>query len=82
MTDKIPTVDELAHQEYLIAAARHKNVVEENPVCQKCRENPSVAINRWGTILAVCADCLKDELRAFEKSCRDTAEAREGDDYY
>lgn len=74
---RVPTVEELSRDVYLDFAARMQHVVVENPVCQECGKNPSVMINHWGPIKAMCRSCLDEEQRKFDQHVKESIEADE-----
>ena len=83
MSHDPPSVEEISHLVYHdFAAQMHEKYVVPNQVCQVCKKNPSVRINRWGPIKACCQSCLDEEYQRFLDACREDEEYRQkyGDD--
>ncbi len=70
----VPSVDQIAYEEYQKFAQQMDCLVRLHPICQKCSKNNSVRISRWGPIIAMCESCLADELKKFEEYHRQSEE--------
>ena len=58
-------VEKMAYNIYLEHASKYEEYVKEHSICEICKENPSIRINRWGTIKAACQSCLNQEYESF-----------------
>ena len=74
MIQQPPTVTELSRDAYLSFAETQQHVVVANPICQECKSRPSVQINHWGPIKAMCNECLDEEQQRFDQHVREQAE--------
>jgi hypothetical protein len=74
--------DQMSRDVYLEFANQMHDVVLKNPICQSCKKKPSVRINRWGTIMAFCDDCLIKEQKEFDDYAKQEEEFRKKSDYY
>lgn len=75
-------VEKMAHELYLEHASKYEQYVKDNPICEICKKNPSIRINRWGTIKASCQSCLEEEYRSFVEQNTSYWEDNEEDDSY
>lgn len=72
-----PTVRDISNSVYREFAIRMHRRVIDNPVCEVCKQHPSVRINRWGTIRACCTNCLNDELQRYHADMEEAFANRE-----
>lgn len=58
-------MSEVADKVYMEFANKFHQFVVDNPICQVCKLNPSIRINRWGKVKACCEQCLIREYNDF-----------------
>ena len=55
----------------------NKKVLEDNPTCEKCHKNNSVAITPFGKIEAACQECIDNIWFDYNESVRISKETNE-----
>lgn len=50
------------------AALMHEQYITPDKMCDGCKLEKAIKINRWGTIKAFCQSCLDEEYRKFEEA--------------
>ena len=64
------SIDRIIQEEDLkFATQMHDKYVPEGKICDGCKVNKALRINRWGSIKAFCNECLKEEYSRFEEQC-------------
>lgn len=53
------------------AAKMHEKYITPGKICDRCDKNPAIRINRWGTIMACCGECLDEEQKEFDRLCKE-----------